>query len=444
MGADCCKPEKIDFDAEVELGHFDLLRSVGKGAFGKVRIVQHKNTKKLYALKYINKQKCIQMKASENIICERNLLEEIHNAFICNLRFAFQDDENLFMVLDLMLGGDLRFHLDRLDRFPEDMMKFYAAEISSGLIYLHSKRIVHRDLKPDNVLVDECGHASLTDFNIAVRYREEKPLMAVAGSMAYMAPEVLLKKGYFEAVDWWSLGVMLFEFAYGKRPFRGKTNEDLTKSITTSEIELPEKAGETTLSKEFLDLMGQFLQRDLSERLGAKQNGGDGRIMQHDLFKDWNWADVETKKIPVPFVPDSKRANFDATHELEELLLEENPLRVKPRKKRSSASSVQPVKESETEKQMRILDERFLVFDYTKIKADETAAKQQLANGVNRVGVKDDAEGGGAQSEGYDHMEGRHDAVNFDTLDPESPASAQAPELPSPTSSKVAKGDSEP
>ncbi|KAJ1564781.1 hypothetical protein HK405_013994 [Cladochytrium tenue] len=226
-------------------------------------------------------------------------------------------------------------------------------------------------------------------------------------------------------------------------------------------------AGETTLSKEFLDLMGQFLQRDLSERLGAKQNGGDGRIMQHDLFKDWNWADVETKKIPVPFVPDvsfvvrktrtyssltttfslvpkSKRANFDATHELEELLLEENPLRVKPRKKRSSASSVPPVKESETEKQMRILDERFLVFDYTKPKADETGAKQQLANGANRVGVKDEAQAVETQSDGYDHMEGRHDAVNFDTLDPESPASAQAPELPSPTSSKVAKGDTEP
>ncbi|KAJ3047298.1 hypothetical protein HK102_012959, partial [Quaeritorhiza haematococci] len=216
MGAGCCKEEEIDFTAEVELNHFNLLRSVGKGAFGKVRVVQHKQTHQIYALKYINKAKCIKMRAVENIIQERRLLEEVENNFVCNLRYAFQDDENLFMVLDLMLGGDLRFHLDRMGAMKEDMVRFYAQELSCGLAYLHSRKIVHRDLKPDNVLLDEKGHAHLTDFNIAVHYREEKPLTAVAGSMAYMAPEVLMKKGYFSSVDWWSLGVMLYELVFGK------------------------------------------------------------------------------------------------------------------------------------------------------------------------------------------------------------------------------------
>jgi serine/threonine kinase 32 len=128
----------------VELSHFILLRSVGKGAFGKVRVVQHKGTKKLFALKYINKDKCIQMKAIDNVISERRLLEHIDYSLIVNLRYAFQDDENLFMVLDLMLGGDLRFHLDRLGQLPEKFVQFYAAEIALSLNYLHGRDIIHR------------------------------------------------------------------------------------------------------------------------------------------------------------------------------------------------------------------------------------------------------------------------------------------------------------
>lgn len=128
----------------VDLYHFALLRSVGKGAFGKVRVVQHKAHKQLFALKYINKAKCIQMRAVDNIISERRLLEQIDYTFIVNLRYAFQDDENMFMVIDLMLGGDLRFHLDRMGPFPEDYVRFYAAEISCALNYLHRKNIIHR------------------------------------------------------------------------------------------------------------------------------------------------------------------------------------------------------------------------------------------------------------------------------------------------------------
>lgn len=200
----------------VDLSHFTLLRSVGKGAFGKVRVVQHKGTKQLYALKYINKNKCIQMRAVENIISERRILEQVSHALIVNLRYAFQDDENLFMVLDLMLGGDLRFHLDRLNVMPEPYVRFYVAQVALGLHHLHQNSVVHRDIKPDNILLDNLGHAHLTDFNIAVQFSETKALTSVAGSMAYMAPEVLQKRGYFSSVDWWSLGVVCFELLFGK------------------------------------------------------------------------------------------------------------------------------------------------------------------------------------------------------------------------------------
>lgn len=139
------------------LKQFELLRSVGKGAFGKVRIVRHKRSKQLYALKYINKDKCIKQHAIKNTILERDMLEAIEHPLIVNLRYSFQDDENMFMVLDLMLGGDLKFLLKKCGRMPEEWVQFYCAEMIVALDYLHQQGIVHRDIKPDNLLLDDKG-----------------------------------------------------------------------------------------------------------------------------------------------------------------------------------------------------------------------------------------------------------------------------------------------
>ncbi|KAG8965660.1 hypothetical protein FRC03_000295 [Tulasnella sp. 419] len=304
MGGVCCKPEVVDFDGEVNLFHFILLRSVGKGAFGKVRVVQHKQTKDLYALKYINKAKCVKMKAVANIIQERRLLEEIDHPFVVNLRYAFQDDENCFFVLDLMLGGDLRFHLERLGTLSEDAVRFYTAQISSALAFLHDKRIIHRDLKPDNILLDERGNAHITDLNIAVHYSERRMLTGVAGSMAYMAPEVLTKKGYTYTIDWWSLGVCAYELVFGRRPFRGKTNADLTHAITRETLKFPEDA-ESKCSQEGMDALMAFLERDPSKRLGCKPRGeGFEHLKAHPWFRVIDWDTLEEKSIVSPFIPD--------------------------------------------------------------------------------------------------------------------------------------------
>jgi len=356
MGAVCCRAQPIDFDGEVNLFHFLLLRCVGKGAFGKVRVVQHKQTSELYALKYINKAKCVKMKAVPNIIQERRLLEEVDHPFIVNLRYAFQDDENCFFVLDLMLGGDLRFHLERLGSMPEDTVRFYVAQLSSGLAFLHEMGIMHRDLKPDNILLDESGNAHLTDFNIAVHFGERK-LTGVAGSMAYMAPEILLKRGYTYCIDWWSLGVCTYELIFGRRPFRGRSNSDLTYSISRDPLKWPEDA-EKKCSRVGMQVIKGLLERDVAKRFGCKPQGeGFQELRRHPWFRPIDWDTLESKEQTPPFTPDAKKANFDASHELEELLLEDNPLKAKARKANQDNLSVE----------MRQMEEQFTSYDFKKM-----------------------------------------------------------------------------
>ena len=270
------------------------------GAFGKVRVVQHKKDKKLYALKYINKAKCIKMKAVDNIIQERRLLEEVDFPLIVNLRFAFQDDENLFMVIDLMLGGDIRFHLDRQGSLKEEVALFITAEVALALNYLHTHSIIHRDLKPDNVLLDENGHAHLTDFNIAVYIKPNKLLTSIAGSMAYMAPEILAKQGYNSSVDWWSLGVMTYEFLFGKRPFRGKTNDALTHAILHDPLHFPDNATQH-VSQECVDFVKKMVVRDVKTRLGCT---GWEKFKNDPWVRRCKWDEMSRKACPAPFVPD--------------------------------------------------------------------------------------------------------------------------------------------
>ncbi|KAI7847271.1 kinase-like domain-containing protein [Circinella umbellata] len=380
MGAVCCSQVGLDLEGEVDLSHFTLLRSVGKGAFGKVRVVQHKGSKKLYALKYINKTKCIQMRAVENIISERRILEQVSHGLIVNLRYAFQDDDNLFMVLDLMLGGDLRFHLDRLGVIPEPYVQFYAAEVAISLKHLHNNKVIHRDIKPDNILLNEHGHAHLTDFNIAVQFTDSKPLTSIAGSMAYMAPEVLAKRGYSTSVDWWSLGIVCFELMFGKRPFRGKTNDALQHAIMHEPLCFPENS---RISPEAMDFVKGLLTRDINRRLGFKEKGFN-QLVSHPWLRNIQWELLESKQASPPFIPDSKRANFDPTHELEEILLEDNPLIVRKRNpKRSGISNANTSLKSqstsdhqETSPERQIMDEKFIVYDYTKPEENELRKRE--------------------------------------------------------------------
>ncbi|KAJ3029300.1 UNVERIFIED_CONTAM: hypothetical protein HDU68_012537 [Siphonaria sp. JEL0065] len=321
-----------------------MQRVVGKGAFGKVRIVQKKDqSKQLFALKYIDKMQCIRMHAIQNIFRERAILQDLSHPFIVNLNYAFQDDQNLFFVLDLKTGGDLRHHLSNTLGFSEEAVRLWAVELGLAVQYLHNNNIVHRDIKPDNVLLDELGHAHLTDFNIAVNIDRSSILKSRSGTMAYLAPEVFGDNGYYWQVDWWSLGVMLYELIYFKRPFRGKTTTSMISSIRDSEIIFPKtnvfsRSLPVEISANCVTFLTELMDRNPITRLGCRQRQILD-LQDHAWLSGLDWLAVERKEGVSQFIPDSEDDNFDPRINLEEFLLDGFPIEAAPRQKKKKKSS---------------------------------------------------------------------------------------------------------
>jgi serine/threonine kinase 32 len=164
------------------------------------------------------------------------------------MRYAFQDDENCFFVLDLMMGGDLRYHLDQRVKIPEAAVRLWTAELSSAIEYLHRQRIVHRDIKPDNILIDAEGHVALTDFNVAMHYSSKRMHTSVGGSIAYMAPEMVARTGYTWCVDWWGLGVTMFEVLHRRRPFDAKSADKMKDAILRDRVQYGSQLSPEALS----------------------------------------------------------------------------------------------------------------------------------------------------------------------------------------------------
>ncbi|KAI8070231.1 kinase-like domain-containing protein [Thamnidium elegans] len=339
------------------------MRIVGRGAFGKVRIVEHRESRILYALKYISKDECIRMDAARNIIRERVILEQLDHPFLCRLRFAFQDQDYMYMVTDLMLGGDLHFHLSRQPYFSEDIIRFWFAELASAIKYLHLKRVVHRDIKPHNILMDDKGHVHLADFNIATHLHAHRPLTSNSGTGYYIAPEVYKGGGYNEAVDWWSLGVTLYECIYQKRPFEYDTPEDLQAAIRRGYVNYPTK--DRQVSGECLAVMQGFLEVNPNKRLGYG-DAGWAALVRHPFFRPINWNKLESKLIPPIFIPATEN-NFDLTYDLEELFLEESPLTAHSVKRTNKANrrSANDIALTKRDRDLNLIQEKFKYFDFT-------------------------------------------------------------------------------
>lgn len=278
--------------------------------------------------------------------------------------------EYIYIVVDLMTGGDLRFHISR-KCFTEEAVRFWMAELACALRYIHSQGIVHRDLKPDNVLLDGQGHTHLADFNVASDFKPTKPLTSKSGTLAYLAPEVFEGGGYLNEVDWWSLGVTFYECIYSKRPFDGRSHSSLGENIMRAQPKYYVTNPAVTVP--CLRAMSSLMEKDRSRRIGAI---GWESFISHPFFAEIDFEALERREISPIFVPSSDKTNFDATYDLEELLLEEAPLEARARRQKPRAE----LKEDATAKEIRedelyrIIETMFEPFDYTHMSYEGTAA----------------------------------------------------------------------
>uniref|UniRef100_A0A8C1K6Z3 Serine/threonine kinase 32A n=2 Tax=Cyprinus carpio TaxID=7962 RepID=A0A8C1K6Z3_CYPCA len=328
----------------INFDHFQILRAIGKGSFGKVCIVQKKDTKKMYAMKYMNKLKCVERNEVRNVFKELQIMQNLEHPFLVNFWYSFQDEEDMFMVVDLLLGGDLRYHLQQNVHFTESTVKHYVCEIALALHYLRNKHIIHRDIKPDNILLDEHGHAHLTDFNIAAIVKEDLKATSIAGTKPYMAPELFQSfegthPGYSFAVDWWSLGITAYELLRGQRPYIMRTNTPANDILQTFHKAYP--CYPSAWSTGIKSLLPKLLCVDAQKRISSLSE-----LQELEYLSDVNWDAVLSKQIPPGFLPNRRRLNCDPTFELEEMILESKPLHKKKkrlaRKTKESGSDGSP------------------------------------------------------------------------------------------------------
>ncbi|KZV62175.1 Pkinase-domain-containing protein [Peniophora sp. CONT] len=289
---------------------FELLKVIGKGSFGKVMQVRKKDTQRVYALKTIRKAN-IASRPGEitHILAERTVLALVNNPFIVPLKFSFQNPDKLYLVMSFVNGGELFYHLQREGRFDEGRSRFYAAELLCALEHLHMFNVVYRDLKPENILLDYTGHIALCDFGLCkLNMSETDKTNTFCGTPEYIAPELLESQGYTKTVDWWTLGVLLYEMMTGLPPFYDENVNIMYQRILQDPLQFP-----PDMPVEAQSLIAQLLQRDPSRRLGA--NGGE-EIKRHPFFsRHIDWARLSAKKIQPPFKPSVESAldvaNFD-------------------------------------------------------------------------------------------------------------------------------------
>ncbi|KAK7691551.1 hypothetical protein QCA50_004950 [Cerrena zonata] len=305
---------KVDFKParheSLTIDQFDLLKVIGKGSFGKVMQVRKKDTQRIYALKTIRKAN-IASRPGEitHILAERTVLALVNNPFIVPLKFSFQTPDKLYLVMSFVNGGELFYHLQREGKFDEYRSRFYAAELLCALEHLHSFNVVYRDLKPENILLDYTGHIALCDFGLCkLNMSETEKTNTFCGTPEYIAPELLENQGYTKTVDWWTLGVLLYEMMTGLPPFFDENVNVMYQRILADPLLFPED-----MPRDAMSVMIGLLQRNPAKRLGA---GGAEEIKRHPFFsKHIDWHRLLAKKIQPPFKPSVESvldvANFE-------------------------------------------------------------------------------------------------------------------------------------
>ena len=302
---------------ELTLESFKIITVLGKGTFGKVYLTELNEDGSLYAIKAIRKDVLIETEQVESTKLERDILLECDHPFLWGMDYVFQNDLRLYFVMPFIRGGELYKHFLKCKRFPESQVKFYAIQIVLALGYLHSKDICHRDMKLENILIDETGYIKLIDFGLARILKDSELSQSFCGTPEYLAPEMVAQKGHDKTVDWWAVGILIYEMLIGVTPFYNRSRNLMLIKIQQSKIVFPDKKKyKIEYSDDVQDVIWKLLNKKKNKRLGAIDDFEE--ILSHPWFSEYNIDDIIAKKVKAPFIPqfedqyDTKYFNFKA------------------------------------------------------------------------------------------------------------------------------------
>ena len=297
-----------------EIQNFDQLKTIGAGSFGRVRLAKFRKDKLYYAIKILKKAEIIKLAQIDHLQSEVSILSQISHPFMIQMHSMIQDNRHLYLVMDYVAGGELFTHLRTVQFFKSKDARFYASQVTLMFEYLHSKSICYRDLKPENLLIDAKGYLKLTDFGFAKLV--ETRTFTLCGTPEYLAPEVLLNKGHGRPVDWWCLGILIYEMIVGIDPFTDDEPMNIYQNILRGKIRFPRNFDLNAKS-----LVKHLLVADLAKRFGNLKNGAKD-IKKHRWFNDFDWRKLLRKELPAPFIPKIKQPgdtqNFSEYNENDE------------------------------------------------------------------------------------------------------------------------------
>ena len=308
MGSCNFKSESADASVSISRTHFTFHYVIGRGGFGRVWRVELKKNRQLFAMKEMSKARVLAKKSVTSVLNERKLLGALKHPFIVNMQYSFQDRDSLYLVMDLLAGGDLRYHLGRQKVFTEEQTRFFVGCVVTGLEFLHNNGIIHRDIKPENLVLDGNGYVRITDFGIARVWNPENA-KDTSGTPGYMAPEVMCRQNHGVAVDYFAVGVICYEFMTGRRPYQGKSRKEIRDLVLAKQVQLTRSEIPPNWSFEAADFINKLLQRKPLNRLGLN---GPQEVRQHPWLAAFPWDKLMEKTLVAPFLPSQSEDNFDA------------------------------------------------------------------------------------------------------------------------------------